>query len=347
MKHIVLIPAYCPSPKLADLTGEIRAAGMECLIVNDGSPAEYAERFRELSENAEVLHHDVNRGKGAALKTGMKRIMENEPDSIVICADADGQHLPADIIRCAQAAEREPDHFILGVRSFEKNRMPARSWYGNKITETVFRLTSGVHIRDTQSGLRAFHAGMIPMLLEAYGERYEYEMNQLLLLAGNHVTIEQVDIQAVYEGNNECSHFHPIRDSFLIYRQILLFAFSSFAGFLLDTELFWIFAHLFTGRSAVLKANIAARIFSALFNYEFNRRAVFEDKGSRTASLLRYALLAVTLLAADTAVLWILIQHLHLAALPAKILTEITLFIFSWIIQNRFVFAKKEEVIPS
>ena len=80
-----------------------------------------------------MLHHDVNQGKGAALKTGMKRIMENEPDSIVICADADGQHLPADIIRCAQAAEREPDHFILGVRSFEKNRMPARSWYGSEL----------------------------------------------------------------------------------------------------------------------------------------------------------------------------------------------------------------------
>ncbi len=348
MKHIVLIPAYCPSPKLADLTGEIRAAGMECLIVDDGSPAEYAAAFSELSDIAEVLHHDVNRGKGAALKTGMKWIMENEPDSIVICADADGQHLPADIIRCGEAAEKEPDHFVLGVRTFEKENMPARSWYGNRITETVFRLTSGVHVRDTQSGLRAFHAGMIPLLLDVYGERYEYEMNQLLMLARNHVTIDQVDISAVYEGNNECSHFHPIRDSFRIYRQILLFAFSSFAGFLLDAELFYILMHLFRGSTAVLKANITARIFSALFNYEFNRSAVFAEKDSRYASLPRYALLAAAILAANSTILWILTKHLHMAALPAKILTETMLFVFSWIVQNRFVFAgKKKEAVSS
>lgn len=347
MKHIVLIPAYCPSGKLTELVRDADEAGLQCLIINDGSGKDYDSVFNELAGHAVILHHEQNRGKGAALKTGMRWISEHEPDSIVICADADGQHLIEDIRRCAEAAEREPEHFILGVRSFEKKNMPARSLYGNKITETVFRLTSGVHIRDTQSGLRAFHAGMIPMLAEAYGERYEYEMNQLLLLARNHVTIDQIDIRAVYEGNNECSHFHPVRDSFLIYRQILLFAFSSFAGFLLDAELFYILIHLFRGSTAVLKANITARIFSALFNYEFNRSAVFAEKESRTASLPRYALLAVMILAANSTILWILTGYVHMAAMPAKILTEVFLFVFSWIIQNRFVFARKEEVIPS
>lgn len=343
IKHIVLIPAYCPSTKQTDLVKEIRAAGPECLIVNDGSPKEYAEIFNTLSSDAAVLHHDANRGKGAALKTGMKWIRENEPDSIVICADADGQHLPSDMIRCLEAAEKEPDYFVLGVRAFDKNQMPARSWYGNKITEAVFRLTSGVHIRDTQSGLRAFHAGMIPLLMNIYGERYEYEMNQLLMLTRNHVPIDQIEIRAVYEGNNECSHFHPIRDSFRIYRQILLFAFSSFAGFLLDVGLFYILMHLFHGRTAVLKANVIARIFSALFNYEFNRNAVFAEKDSRYASLPHYALLAVTILAANSMILWILTGYLHMAAMPAKVLTETMLFVFSWIIQNRFVFAGKNK----
>lgn len=347
MKHIVLIPAYCPSVKLTELVRDADEAGLQCLIVDDGSGTGYDSVFDELAGYAVILHHDQNRGKGAALKTGMHWISEHEPDSIVICADADGQHLIEDIRRCAEAAEREPEHFILGVRSFEKKNMPARSWYGNKITETVFRLTTGVHIRDTQSGLRAFHAGMIPLLEEAYGERYEYEMNQLLLLTRNHVTIDEIGIQAVYEGNNGCSHFHPIRDSFLIYRQILLFAFSSFAGFLLDAELFYILIHLFKGSTAVLKANIIARIFSALFNYEFNRSAVFKEKGNRNASLPRYALLAVLILAANSMILWILTRYVHMAAMPAKILTEVFLSVFSWIIQNRFVFAGKEEVIPS
>jgi putative flippase GtrA len=337
MKHIVLIPAYCPSGKLTELVRDADEAGLQCLIINDGSGKDYDSVFNELAGHAVILHHEQNRGKGAALKTGMRWISEHEPDSIVICADADGQHLIEDIRRCAEAAEREPEHFILGVRSFEKKNMPARSWYGNKITETVFRLTSGVHIRDTQSGLRAFHAGMIPMLAEAYGERYEYEMNQLLVCARKGIQMIQIPIETVYEGNNEGSHFHVIRDSVRIYSEILKFSLSSLASFVLDTAMFAVLNMLFSFSTGMAAANILARICSASFNYEVNRSAVFRDSSKRSSSFLRYVMLAGVILILNTCLLYGL-NAAGLSALPAKIMTEMILFIFSYIAQNRYVF---------
>lgn len=337
MKHIVLIPAYCPSGKLTELVRDADEAGLQCLIINDGSGKDYDSVFNELAGHAVILHHEQNRGKGAALKTGMRWISEHEPDSIVICADADGQHLIEDIRRCAEAAEREPEHFILGVRSFEKKNMPARSWYGNKITETVFRLTSGVHIRDTQSGLRAFHAGMIPMLAEAYGERYEYEMNQLLFCTRTGIDMVEIPITTVYEGNNEVSHFHVFRDSFRIYAQILKFSLSSLLSFVIDVVLFGILNPLFAFEGGIAAANVIARVFSASFNYEVNRSAVFNDHTGRRQSFLRYFILAAFILLCNTCILYLL-SRAGIKALYAKLMTEACLFVFSFIIQNRYVF---------
>ncbi|MBR2801548.1 MAG: bifunctional glycosyltransferase family 2/GtrA family protein [Erysipelotrichaceae bacterium] len=345
MKQIVLIPAYCPDRKILDLIQELRQRDLHCLIVDDGSPSEYQEIFALAEAEVKILHHPSNRGKGAALKTGMEYLYQNESDCVIVCADADGQHLPEDILRCAEAAESED--FVLGSRIFEKEKMPSRSWYGNKISAFFFALSTGTEIRDTQSGLRAFRREMIPLLLKAEGERYEYEMNQLFLLCQNGRKITPVDIQAVYEGNNECSHFRPVRDSLRIFRRIFLFLFSSLSAFLLDTTLFAFFCSFFGGAYAFLAANILARICSAFYNYEFNRRAVFADDSSRKKSLLRYALLAVMILTLNSLLLTLLHQGLQIPVLMAKILTETILFTLSWILQHRFVFKETESEVTA
>ncbi len=336
MKYVTLIPAYCPDSALTSTVDALNRMNMDTVVVDDGSPNEYQQRFREIRGTAHVLHQVPNQGKGAALKYGMEWIREHYGDCIVVTADADGQHLPADILKCAKAAEENPGTYVLGVRNFHQENVPARSRYGNLITSKLFELSTGTKVSDTQTGLRAFRASLIPILADASGSRYEYEMNALLDMIKEDIPITEVPIETVYEEGNPTSHFHVIRDSFLIYRQLFGFAASSFTAFLIDFSLYSLFT-VFLGPAYCLLANICARLISATANYEMNRTLVFHDERDRSESALRYAALAAGILTANTLILFLLTKA-GVNAWFAKLVTEIVLFFFSWTMQRNRVF---------
>ena len=155
-KNIVLIPAYQPQEELLHTVRELASLDFFVIVVNDGSGPASEEIFRETERFARVLEHPENRGKGAALKTGLSYIKEHfEPGYTVVTADADGQHRIADILNVCEEARRYPNCLILGSRRFDKD-VPLRSRLGNTITRFVFRASSGVALYDTQTGLRAF-----------------------------------------------------------------------------------------------------------------------------------------------------------------------------------------------
>ena len=128
-----------------------------------------------------VLHHDVNHGKGVALKTGYRYILDHFPDvSGVITADSDGQHTVKDCLRLAEMLGEGKRAVYLGSRDFSLDFIPPKSRTGNRITSAVFKILYGQYLPDTQTGLRAFRRAELPFMLEVKGERYEYEMNVLL-----------------------------------------------------------------------------------------------------------------------------------------------------------------------
>ena len=115
MKRFVLIPAYQPDETLLTLVMQLRLLGLDPVVVDDGSGDGYAHIFRACSAHATVLTHAENRGKGAALKTGLACLRERAaPPYAVATADADGQHAPNDILRVLEAAADAPDTLILG-----------------------------------------------------------------------------------------------------------------------------------------------------------------------------------------------------------------------------------------
>src|ERR1039457_904582 len=93
VQHVVLIPAYRPSPGLVDLVSDLSARGMRAiLLVDDGSGPEFREIFDQAAQisGVQVLRHAVNLGKGAALKTGINRALCAFPDLTgIVTADAD------------------------------------------------------------------------------------------------------------------------------------------------------------------------------------------------------------------------------------------------------------------
>lgn len=142
------------------------------------------------------MTHDVNRGKGAALKTAFSFLKNSKANTTIVTADADGQHAVADIDRIAHAAIQLPGRLILGSRQFT-NDIPLRSRFGNKLTRLLFQMQTGVKVSDTQTGLRAFSSRILNFMLKIDGERYEYEMN-VLSEASKEITITEIPIQTIY-----------------------------------------------------------------------------------------------------------------------------------------------------
>lgn len=223
---VILIPAYKPDNKLIETLEKLSEEDYALLVVDDGSGDAYDEIFIQAARYSRVIRYAVNRGKGGAMKQGMRCIKKCFPDAqYFITADADGQHKPEDIKKVS-AYLLENGGFVIGCREFVGD-VPFRSRFGNTITRGVYRMVSGVRVKDTQTGLRGFECSMIDWLLAVPGTRYEYEMNVLMSAARDGITIGEVGIQTIYENNNESSHFRPLQDSVKIYKEIFKFALSS------------------------------------------------------------------------------------------------------------------------
>jgi glycosyltransferase, group 2 family protein len=340
---VVVIPAYEPDEKLLHVVADLRRdTAYAIVVVDDGSSAAAQPVFAALPEDVTLLRHAENRGKGRALKTAYEYIAAHFPQTEgVVTVDADGQHLPADVARVSEEWAAHPEALVLGSRRFTGN-VPWRSRTGNAITRAVFRLSTGVAVFDTQTGLRAFAVSRIPMMLEMRGERYEYEINVLLYATRQRIPIREVTIETVYIADNASSHFHPLRDSWRIYKMILLFVASSLLSALVDYVLVLAFSAVFAMQAqGLLLSVVLARVISSFLNYMLNRKFVFGDRSRR--SVLRYYLVAAGILLANYGLLSALSAVLPLAL--AKLLVELALYPLSFYLQRKFVFARGERIL--
>ncbi|MCR5752176.1 MAG: bifunctional glycosyltransferase family 2/GtrA family protein [Kiritimatiellae bacterium] len=344
---VVLIPAYNPDEKLLDLVERLKGAFGDILVVNDGSSVG-RDVFRRVAEKGvPVVVHEVNRGKGAALKTGFRWIAEHLPKcAAVVTADADGQHRPDDIVRVAEAALVNPESLVLGVRAFT-GKVPLRSRFGNWWTRQFFFLFTHMRVADTQTGLRGIPVSLIPRMLEIPGDRYEYEMAMLADARHHAAPPVQIPIETVYSQGNASSHFSPLLDSFRIYGALLHFCASSVGCFLLDNAIFTavLFAAMrltdWKRATNTLIAICVARAVSASVNYFYNRRFVFRSAAAKRMSMPRYWLLVLAVMSAGygcTAGLARILDVNGIAITVLKVVVETALFFLSYQAQRKWVF---------
>ncbi|MDJ0348862.1 bifunctional glycosyltransferase family 2/GtrA family protein [Cryobacterium sp. PH29-G1] len=343
---IALIPAYEPGAHLLEVITGLRqhAPWLTVLVVDDGSGARFDAVFAAAERaGAEVIRYPTNRGKGHALKVGFRHIQRAYPGQDVVCADSDGQHSTTDIVRVAEWIRGSDGAIVLGGRHFT-GAVPLRSKVGNLVARHAFESTTGFVIRDTQTGLRGYPAALLPWLLSIKGERFEYELNMLLDSSANHTRIDELDIETIYLEHNASSHFRPISDSLRVMLPLLLFATVSFASFLVDVVGLQL---LFTATGSLLASVVGARLVSGSMNFLLNRRLVFRAQGSGhgRGDALRYIVLALALVAASYLFLAAL-TGLGIALLPAKLLTDTTLYVLSFLVQRRFVFARRDIRAP-
>ena len=333
----ILIPAFEPTIKLIDLVYDLRKnTEYGIIVVDDGSGLKYREIFDTVRElGCTVLYHKANKGKGEALKTGFRYMIDKNIEDSVVCADCDGQHHLEDIIKIANHIESGKEQLVLGVRGFN-GKVPIKSKLGNTATVGLFTLLTGVKIADTQTGLRGYPSSIISWLCTVEGSRYEYELNIILHAKEAGVSIKQIPIKTIYENNNKGTHFRPIADSARIYLPLIKFGGSSIICGLIDFILLLILQSI---TANLLLSVVAARECSSITNYTLNRRLVFKNNKNISTSAPKYFSLVILIIGFNYMLMAALTRFLLLPIMVAKIITEIVLFYISYTIQRKHVFA--------
>jgi glycosyltransferase involved in cell wall biosynthesis len=337
----IVIPAYRPGETLVALVDALLAGGAgSIIVVDDGSGPAFAEWFEGIAQRGgvHVLHHAVNLGKGAALKSGLNYALAEVPGLLgVVTADADGQHDPDDILRIASRLLKHPEGLILGVRQWEE-RVPWKSRVGNLVTRILLRLMVGQKLSDTQTGLRGIPAALIPQLLRTTSQGYEFELDMLIACKHRAYPILEEPIRTIYLDGNQSSHFRPVVDSMRIYFLLFRFGALSLVTAVLDNLVF-VVAFGFNG--SIAQSQIAARLCAMTFNYLGARRMVFHSQQRHAVVLPKYVLLVI----GNGLVSYALIRWLHdglgWQAVPAKLVAEGLLFAANFVLQRDIVFTRQ------
>lgn len=359
-KISVVLPSLDPDEKLfAVIDGLLEYGFTDIILVNDGSKPENLPYFLDAAaQHPEIhlLHHEVNKGKGAALKTAFRYFLENRPDGIgVVTVDGDNQHHPEDTRACCEHM-LETGHCVLGCRDFTLDHVPPRSRFGNHATSLVFKIFCGMTISDTQTGLRALPREAVEILVDVAGDRFEYETNMLLAFKTNAIPFDEVKIRTVYIEENKSSHFRVIHDSWRIYKLILAHFFrytlSSLASAVVDTGCYslldWLLAGLLNGFALTAAAGVGARVISSLLNFFMNKKLVFQTHVDTGKAMLRYYCLALPQMAAQVLLTQGVYALFRISDRAGGLRTLIyaivmaALYFLSYMIQQRWVFAPQK-----
>jgi glycosyltransferase involved in cell wall biosynthesis len=211
---LVLVPAYKAAPYLPDLIPRLRTfvCDENLLVVNDGSPDDTEAILNRL--NVRHITHPVNKGKGAALKTGFDYAIEKSYRS-VLTIDADLQHLPEEVPRFL--ALDDGNTLIIGTRAIDRSIMPFSRWLTNNLTSLIISVFSTERVRDSQSGYRLIPTSAL-RALRLKTVNYDFESEMLFKSGRLGISIAEVPISTIYEGSH--SYINPLTDTLRFIRQI-------------------------------------------------------------------------------------------------------------------------------
>lgn len=207
-----LIPAYREERHISGVVEKTRPHVDEVWVVDDGSPDQTAARAE--SAGATVVRHDVNRGKGAAIKTGLQRLLERGVTYVVLL-DGDGQHRPDEITRFLEAARRDGAGLVIGNRFGDLRDMPLIRRLTNRYMSHRISRVAGSRVPDTQCGFRLLHRDVIPVVL-GESDRFDFETEMILLAASSGCKIASVPVSTIY--GEEKSKIHPWHDTIRFFR---------------------------------------------------------------------------------------------------------------------------------
>lgn len=341
MSICFIIPAYKPTQDLIGVVQQLKIRPDTHVIIVDDGNTDRTFFHNKVFTDVTLLHHAINRGKGAALKTGYDYALTHFSELTgCITLDADGQHRVDDVLKVLDQGRQNPNALVLGVRDFNQKGIPLRSSFGNKVSAGIWRILTGFALQDTQTGLRYIPKdfGVKCLLIEA--DRYEFETEMLLLAHQEKVDIHQVPIKTVYLENNASSHFNPIFDSLKIYFALFRFAISGLVCTGVDYLIYSVLIYTYGLPAAT--SFTAARMVSLGLNFHLNRSKVFNAQ-SEKGQFLKYLLLsAINMFIGYGLLTYVTWTVSHVAA---KLIIDLLLFVLNFFIQKEFIFKRNTRPI--
>jgi glycosyltransferase involved in cell wall biosynthesis len=202
-----LIAAFNEEATIATVVAGVRRHTPDVVVVDDGSSDRTGERAA--AAGATVVRHAQNRGKGAAIRTGLAHVLAG-PHTHVLFIDADLQHDPGDVPKLLSAGERAGCDLVIAERLFVKGSMPTPRFYSNRIGSWILSQFIGLGVSDSQSGFRLIRSDCLrPLRLTATG--YEIETEMLIKLVRRQASLCRVSIPARYDGSR--SRLRSFRDT--------------------------------------------------------------------------------------------------------------------------------------
>ena len=186
---IAIIPAFNEERTVSDTVKKTRKYVDEVVVVDDASN----DKTAKLAQNAgaTVIRHNINQGLGASLRTGFEYALKRKAD-IIITLDADGQHDPREIKKFISLIDDGYD-FVLGTRNLSS--YPFVKKVGNFFLNGITNFVSGTHLKDTESGFRAFRGDALKRLyLKA--ERYEIAVEIIFEVGRNKLKTANIPISS-------------------------------------------------------------------------------------------------------------------------------------------------------
>ncbi|MDK9718799.1 MAG: glycosyltransferase family 2 protein [Trichlorobacter sp.] len=212
MATCILIPAYNAAATLRAVLVDCLVFDMPLVVVDDGSTDGTAQTLDGLPVT--LLTHSVNRGKGAALKTGFDWAIQHQFDGVVTL-DADGQHDPSAIPRLLAEVDKKGYDCLLASRHSQFEEMAGLRKVWNRFGVWCIRKRTGFEITDSQSGFRFYHARLLRAVrLEKNG--YDLEMELLVKGWKAGFTIGSLPVPARVADGRATSHYRPVQDTWNI-----------------------------------------------------------------------------------------------------------------------------------
>ncbi len=209
---IAIIPALNAERTLANVVKATLAQTPDVLVIDDGSTDRTSDVARDAG--ATVLRHDVNRGKGAALKTGFAYALERNSEA-VLTLDADGQHLPGEIPKFLAEWQRSRADLIIGGRAHLFQHMLPRRRNANRFSAWCISKAAGVPVADSQSGFRLYSANLLRSL-QLHTDGFDMESEVIVRAGRRGMKIVSIPIDLGFVDGIATSHYKPLKDTMRI-----------------------------------------------------------------------------------------------------------------------------------
>ena len=204
-----LVPCYFEEKRIREVATATKAELDLVLAVDDGSTDRTSDEAR--AAGVEVIKHEKNAGKGAAIKTGLRALLDRAGVEFILILDGDGQHLPAEIPNFLAEANATGAAMVVGNRMGDVRDMPFVRKCTNRYMSWTISRVIGQRVPDSQCGFRMFHRGLAAALCATESSKYDFETEMLVIAARRGGAIAAVPVSTVY--GDEVSKIHPLRDT--------------------------------------------------------------------------------------------------------------------------------------